>query len=74
MSFMIMVLPPRGGATIKARCPRPSGVIKSTARPVSERVTLFSNTIRWLGKRGVRLSNGFGSTQRSTGIPSTAST
>ena len=34
MVCSIMVLPVRGGETIRPRCPRPSGVSRSSARPV----------------------------------------
>ena len=49
ISFNKIVLPTRGAATIKPRCPRPSGVNKSTARALIEFVFAFSSRIRPCG-------------------------
>ena len=67
ISFNRIVLPTRGAATIKPRCPRPSGVSRSTARALIEFVFEFSSMIRPSGKSGVRLSNGVGSVHCSAG-------
>ena len=69
ISLSRMVFPARGGATMSARCPRPSGVIKSTARAMSDFVTAFSRMIRSVGKVAVSVSNGFGCFHSCAGMP-----
>ena len=66
------VLPDRGGATIRARWPLPSGVSRSITRveTVSES---FSSTICWVGFTGVSASNFGRSSYSSGGRPSTDS-
>src|ERR1035441_4052395 len=51
-----MVLPVRGGATIKPRCPLPTGVSRSMTRALIFSRTV-SSLIRSCGYKGVRLSN-----------------
>ena len=70
ISFSKIVLPTRGAATIRPRCPRPSGESRSTARALIEFVFVFSSMIRPCGKSGVRLSNSVGSFHSATGTPS----
>ncbi len=67
ISLSRMVLPARGGATMSARCPRPSGVMRSTARAMIDRVTGFSRMMRSVGKVAVRESNGLGIVHASGG-------
>ena len=67
----IIVLPVRGGATIKARCPLPSGVSRSMTRVVSGSapVSSFSHCS---GLMGVSWSNVLTFTYSSGLIPSTS--
>ena len=59
MSFIKIVLPVLGWATIRARCPLPIGANKSTMRVDRLVVALSPQSVYFVsGKRGVKCSNG----------------
>ena len=70
ISLSKTVLPARGGDTISARWPRPSGVMRSIARALMDFVTEFSKMMRSSGNIAVSASKFFGGVQDSVGMPS----